>query len=377
MLAELALQVGREIGEADGVISFDPSAFPQKGKMSVGVQRQWCGRLGKVDNCQVGVFMAYASGQEQALVNVRLYLPKEWATDKARRKACDVPKEVRYRTRRQHWRCRCWPSRADRCRTHGSRGDAEMGRPYRFRRDLNELGEQYLLAVPSNTSVRDLEAEPPPYSGRGPRPKVPFQQVSQWCAALPPEAWTRIEVREGEQGPLHVEVVKCRVSARTDRRGVAPAETLVVIRWRDEEHTLKTDYYLSNAPPETPLAEFARVSKAHSRIEQCLKRGKSEAGLAEYQVRSWNGWHHHVTLSLIATWFLVQESRRGKKWTPAITVPQIREGLSLLLHRASGCDTPERITKDRTRWLERTELARLHHYNRLNRLPSRRLTQRE
>ena len=312
LLNELVRQVGDQLGAPDGVISFDPSAFPKKGKESVGVQRQWCGRLGKVDNCQVGVFMSYASREEQALVNMRLYFPKQWAKDKQRRRKCSVPKDVRCQTRHQCSLEMLHEYRVQLPHTWVT-GDDEMGRSYAFRRDLNEMDEQYFLAVPSDTLIGDLEAEPPPYKGRGPRPKVPFQRVSKWCASLPKDAWTSIEVRDGEKGPLIVEIVKRRVSARTDRRRTAPPETLVVIRWTDEEGTLKVDYHLSNAPIETALKEFARVGKAHSRIEQCIKRAKSEAGLAEYQVRTWKGWHHHVTLSLIATWFLVQESRRGKK----------------------------------------------------------------
>lgn len=312
LIKELACQVGNEIGEDDGVISFDPSGFPKKGKMSAGVQRQWCGRLGKIENCQVGVFMGYASREEQSLVNARLYLSKQWAKDKQRRKSCGIPKDVRFQTRHQ--------LALDMLAETGAQlphawvtGDDEMGRSYGFRRDLHDLGEQYLLAVPSNTLIRDLEADPPAYCGRGPRPRAPFQRVSKWCNSLPEDAWTRIEVRDAEKGPLIVEIVKRRVSGRTDHRQVAPPETLVVIRWQEEEGTKKIDYYMSNATIDTSLKEFARVSKSHTRIEQCIKRSKSEAGMAQYQVRSWNGWYHHITLSLIATWFLVQEARRGKK----------------------------------------------------------------
>ena len=153
----------------------------------------------------------------------------------------------------------------------------------------------------------------PPDHGHGCRPMVPFQRVSKWRESLPENAWTKIEVRDGEKGPIVVEVVKRRVRARTPTGGTAPEETLVVVRSHDETRTLKHDYYLSNAAYETPLKEFSRVSIAHRRIEQCIKRGKSEAGLADYQVRTWKGWHHHVTLSLIATWFLVNEARRGGK----------------------------------------------------------------
>jgi hypothetical protein len=168
------------------------------------------------------------------------------------------------------------------------------------------------LAVPSNTLVRDLEAEPPPYSGHGRYPKSPWQRVDKWCGALAKNAWTAIDVRDGEQGPLVVEAVKVLVRAKT-APGQGYDETLVVIRERQTDGSLKHDYYLSNAPPDTPLAEFARAAKAAHRIEECFHRAKSEAGLADYEVRTWRGWHHHQTLSLLATWFLTQETRQGKK----------------------------------------------------------------
>ena len=117
----------------------------------------------------------------------------------------------------------------------------------------------------------------------------------------------------GERGPQFVELVATRVVARTDRGRIGPEELLVVIRGLDEDGATKHDYYLSDAPPATLPGVLARVAKAEHRVERCLQRGKSEAGLAEYQVRTWSGWHHHQALSLIAGWFLVQEARRGKK----------------------------------------------------------------
>jgi SRSO17 transposase len=312
---ELARQVGTTLGEADGVLVCDPSAHPKKGDASVGVQRQWCGRLGKIDNCQVGIYLSYASRLGHALVDQRLFLPEAWAKDKQRRKKCGVPKEVRFRTRHELV--------LDMLDEKGSllphswvAGDDEMGRSTRFRRALQDRNERYLLAVPSNTLLRDLDTAPPPYRGRGPRPQVPFVRVDRWCAALPASAWTTIEVRPGEKGPLTVELVKARVQAKTERRRPGPEETLVVVRERQQDGTVKHDYYLSNATMETPLAEFARVAKAEHRIEECLQRAKGQAGLSHYQVRTWKGWHHHQTLSLIATWFLTQEERRGKKMDP-------------------------------------------------------------
>jgi SRSO17 transposase len=312
LVTELVRQVGAELGEPDGVLVFDPSAFPKQGTESVGVARQWYGRLGKLDNCQVGVYLGYVSRQEHTLVDFRLYLPRAWADRKRRRRKAGVPEAVCFRTRhelalqmldaRGPWLPHTWVT-----------GDDEMGRSAWFRGELRSRGECYLLAVPSNTLVRDLTEPEPPYTGRGRRPGLPFTRVDRWCAALAEEAWETVEVRDGEKGPLVVQVAWTLVEARTEGKPSGVAEILVVFRERQVDGAWKHDYLLSNAPLTTPVAEYARVFNAEHRIEECLKRAKSEAGLADYQVRTWEGWHHHQTLSLLATWFLTQETRRGKK----------------------------------------------------------------
>jgi SRSO17 transposase len=312
---ELTRQVAEQLGQADGVLVFDPSAFAKSGPESVGVARQWCGRLGKVDNCQVAVYLGYVSGAGHTLVDMRLYLPKAWTQDPARLDKAGVPHDRRgYRSRHQ--------LALDMLQERGAllphgwiAGDDEMGRPYWFRRRLAHLGERYLLAVPGNTLMRDLETAPPESSSRGRRPKRPWQRIEQWSASLAQDAWTTIDVRDGAKGPLVVDIVKRRVAARTPQRQEGHEETVVVVRYRDRDRqeVVKVDFYLSNGTAQTSLATLAGVAKAEHRIEECLQRSKSEAGLADYEVRNWMGWHHHQTLSLIATWFLVTETRRGKK----------------------------------------------------------------
>jgi SRSO17 transposase len=330
LLKTLATRVGNDLGEPDGVIVFDPSAFPKKGTKSVGVARQWCGRLGKKENCQVGIFMAYASRKEHAIVNTRLYLPKEWTDHRARCKAAGVPKTTPFRTRHE--------LALEMLDEHGAllphawvAGDDEMGRPASFRRELSRRGERYLLAVPSNTLIRDLDAPPPEYAGRGPHPMNPFMRVDRWCGRLPESAWTTIEVRDGEKGPLTVEVVMRRVRARTPTGGTGPEELLFIVRELQNGGEFKHDYYFSNAASETSPEELARVAKAEHRIEECLKRAKSESGLGDYQVRNWVGWHHHQSLALLAAWFLTQETRRGKN-------PDPRADVSATAPVARGCD---------------------------------------
>jgi SRSO17 transposase len=319
LIGELVRQVGASLGEADGVLVFDPSGFPKRGQESVGVARQWCGRLGKTDNCQVAIYLTYASRKEHALVDTRLYLPKEWTRNRRRCRKAGVPKEVRFQIR--HDLALEMLDEHSAALPHAwIAGDDEMGRSGGFRDALRARGEHYLLAVPSNTLVRDLDASPPVYSGRGPHPKVPFQRVDGWCRILSEAMWTTIEIRPGEKGPLVVEAVKARVQTKRGRSN-GPEETLVVLRERQADQTMKHDYYLSNAPFTTPLNEFVRVAKAEHRVEESLQRGKGEAGLSHYEVRTWEGWHHHQTLALIATWFLTQEKRRGEKGLPLLVGP--------------------------------------------------------
>lgn len=317
LIGELVRQVGAELGEADGVLVFDPSGFPKQGRNSVGVARQWCGRLGKTDNCQVGIYMGYVTRKEHALVDFRLFIPEEWSRDKTRREKCGMPKGTKHRTRQELV--------LEMLDEHGATlphawitGDDEMGRPAEFREKLRQRSEKYLLAVPANTLVRDLDAAPPPSTGSGRPRKVPYLRAAKWVAAQPEKAWTAIDVRDGEKGPIVVQVLKARVQTKLGRRN-GPEETLVAFREVQRDGSFKHDYGMSNAPFETPLAEFARVLCAEHRIEECLKRAKSEAGLADYEVRTWEGWHHHQTLSLLASWFLTEEKMFGEK---KITEPQ-------------------------------------------------------
>src|SRR6202007_359836 len=200
LLTELARQVGANWGSPTAWWSSTPRPSPRRGRARGG-----CGRLGKIDNCQVAISLGYASRVEHALVDCRLYLPREWAKDGERRAEGGVPKAVRFRTRHE--------LALQMLEEHGPvlphawvTGDDEMGRCGWFRRELRGRGEQYLLAVPGNTTVRGLAAPAPPYTGHGRRPRVPFTRVDHWCAALPAEAWETIEVRHGEKGPLLVQV---------------------------------------------------------------------------------------------------------------------------------------------------------------------------
>jgi len=394
LIQVLVGQVLDQLGEPDGIIAFDPSSFPKRGTHSVGVKRQWCGHRGKVDNCQVGVYMGYVSRHDHALLDFRLSLPQEWARDEQRRQECHVPPAVRYHTR--HNQCLemldLWGDQVP----HGwVTGDDELGRHTRFRHDLRERGERYVLGVPCNTTMRDLEALLPEYQGRGRRPKAPWQSVTEWRKLLHPNAWRRLTVRDGEKGPVEIEMVKRRVQTRLERKRTGSEEWLVVTRRplsdarmlepqaspdaTDQDARYRYRYYLSPtcvsevelAAPS--LAELARVIKAGTCIEASFKRGKSEVGMDEYQIRTWEGWHHHMALSLISVWFLIGETHRGQQVTPALTLPQVRYGLSVLLMEAFLTLGVSYICRQVQRQLMRNESARFYHHRTRNCLPPRKL----
>src|SRR6185437_11417846 len=196
-----------------------------------GVQRQWCNRLGKIDNFQVGIYLGYVSRCEHALVDVRLYLPKEWTKRKRRRYKAGVPADVRFRTRHE-LALEMLDERGPLLPHTWISGDDELGRSSWFRQQLQSRRERYLLAVPCNTSVRDLTATAPSSEGRDQRRRVPFVSVQHWCAALPESAWETVDVRDGEKGPLLVQVAWTWVQARTEGRVSETAEWLVVFRER-------------------------------------------------------------------------------------------------------------------------------------------------
>src|SRR5262244_2764207 len=229
LVTVLVSQVAERLGEPDGIIAFDPSSFPKRGTHSVGVKRQWCGHRGKVDNCQVGVFMGYVSHHDHVLLDFRLSLPEEWARDEQRRQECHVPPEVRYQTRQEQCleMLEAW---GDQIPHSWVTGDDELGRHTQFRGALRARGERYVLGVPCTTAMRDLEAPWPAYQGRGRPPKPSWQSVAAWRHALAPEAWAHVTVRDGEKGPVEIEIVTRRVQTRLERKRTGPEEWLVVTR---------------------------------------------------------------------------------------------------------------------------------------------------
>jgi SRSO17 transposase len=299
VLQELRHHVSEEWADPNGVIALDGSGFPKKGEHSCGVQRQWCGRLGKIDNCQVGVFLGYACATGHTLLDRRLYLPEDWAADPVRREKAHVPEAVAFQ---EGWRIAL--DLLGRCRDvpHGwVTADDEFGRVQEFRAALRARGERYLVDVPEDTRVRDLEEAPPVQARRrGSPPKAPLETAASWAGRQPSGRWAVVEVRPGEKGPIRVEAMTVRVHTTCDGSRLGPEERLVVRRSEEGE----LSYHLSNAVEGVGLEELVRAKAEHHRVEECFQEAKGEVGLGHYEVRSWVGWHHHMTLSLLALWFL-------------------------------------------------------------------------
>jgi SRSO17 transposase len=303
---ELRSHVAQELADPDGVFILDGSGFPKKGTDSCGVGRQWCGRLGKVDNCQVGYFLAYAGRRGGALLDARLYLPKDWAADGIRRDKTHVPADVTFQ---EGWRIALGLLDEARQTLPGRWvvGDDEFGRASELRGQLRLRQLRYLLDVPCNTLVRDPSERRPPRREGGQALLPLFERVEAWVARQPAGRWRKVKVRDGEKGPVSVKVLLATVQAKDEDGRLGPRERLVVLKSCEAQP--QTWYTLSNAR-EARRGELARVHGQRHGIEERLEEGKGEVGLSHYEVRSWVGWHHHMTLSLLALWFLQLERLR-------------------------------------------------------------------
>ena len=310
VLGELRRHVAEELADDQAAFVLDGSGFPKQGDASCGVARQWCGRLGKVDNCQVCVFVAYVAPRGCALVDAGLYLPREWADDRLRRAGTYVPTAVTFQ---EKWRISL--ALLDRVRQElpgrWVLGDDEFGRCTELRGALRLRHLHYVLDVPCNTLVRDPCERRPPARPQGQLRRPLFERVDAWVDRQPKGRWRTLTVRDGEKGPLRLKVLLATVQVKDEDGCVGPRERLAVLR--SVEKQPRTCYTLSN-DKEAKRAVLAGVHGRRHRIEELLEQGKQEVGLSHYEVRSWTGWHHHMTLSLLALWFLqVERLRLGKK----------------------------------------------------------------
>lgn len=323
VLAHHAALVAESLGAADGVLIVDGTDFPKKGKHSVGVARQYCGATGKVDNCQASVFLAYASARGHTLLNRRLYLPQEWfgSAPRERWERCQIPEDTAFRTKPElAWEMietlhqqGCLPFGWLTC-------DEAFGDNHEFLGRLEALPQAYLADVSVSTLVwlKRPQTEVPPAKTRGRPPSrervvegtPPPIRVDALAAQLPKGAWRLYRVKAGEKGPIRAQFAFVRAVAARD--GLPGPDVWVVFRRsRSEPQELKV--FLSNAPWDTPPRKLVRVSGMRWPIETCFEEAKGSLGMADYQTRFWRGWHHHMTLVILAHHFVVRLRLRHKR----------------------------------------------------------------
>ena len=309
------------LADDDAVVNADETGFPKKGTKSVGVKRQYSGTLGRTDNCQIGVFLNYASANGHAFLDRRLFLPQEWAADADRREEAGVPEAVVFRTKPQLALEMVMEAVAAGVPFRWVGGDSVYGDNPTFVSGVRDVGKWYVVDVSCDghvwtdePTVVPADERPRPTRGRTPtRPQVigTSRRVDEVVAALPAGAWRRVSVGEGSQGPRWYEYAEVPVWFREDGLP-GPAERLLVRRSLGQAAEVK--YHRSNAPAAIPLAKLAAVRGLRWTVEEDIQTGKGECGLDEYETRGWVGWHHHTALSLLALAFLVLQKRRlGEK----------------------------------------------------------------
>lgn len=297
------------------------------------------GSLGKVDNCQVGVFATLCCGEMARLVDARLYLPKAWSENPARCRKAAIPEDHRvYRSKSQlalEMVISAWQRglRFGRVVVDGG-----YGKEPAFLRALERLGERFMADVHCDQMIYQQDPDPqiPQRSGRGRRPSVrrahstPLR-VDRWVAAQPPAAWRRLAVREGEKGTVWAEYLHARVWVWDSTEAEAHGWHLLVRREVGAREI--THYCLSNAPAHVPWYDLARAQAQRFFIEHSFREAKSEVGLSDYQVRHWDAWHHHVALVMLGTLFLVKQKVQGRQQWPMLSFNDLVTALAHLLPR--------------------------------------------
>jgi len=301
----------------DGVLSIDSSEFVKKGKHSVGVARQWCGRLGKTENCQSGVFLGYSGSKGYGLIDRRLYLPKVWFSDdyKERWQKCKIPDRTEFKTKNEialeliseNQKSGLFPAQWITC-------DSFFGRDTKF---LDQLPDElyYFAQVPCNTKVfkEQPQGQVPEYFGRGRKPvKMKYDPPPVAVSDLAKDPclnWQKNVLAEGAKGPIVAKVTRWRVIASRDGRH--GKECWLFIRKTLADSEIK--YCLSNAPLDISFEDMCRVSMLRWPIEQCFQEGKSHLGMSHYEHRSWETWHRHMTFVFIAQLFITRIRHRFKK----------------------------------------------------------------
>jgi SRSO17 transposase len=312
VLRQVAAEAQAHFPKGGRALIIDESGFAKKGECSAGVARQWNGRLGKVDNCQVGVFAALAHGETACLVDAELYLPEDWVTDAERCADAGIPKAARvYRSKAEIALGLIRRARHNGLSFDWVAADGGYGHLPWFLGALDDDGERFLVEVHSNQRVYLEDPKPavPPRRGKGRTPtrpvsKIEATSVADWAAAQPLTAWRRMKLRDGEKGEVVAEFMKHRVFVWDGKDTPVRHWHLLV---RREMGGDKLKFCLSNAKPSASLRQHVTMQASRHFVERAFEDAKSACGMADYQVRGWLAWHHHMALVLVAHLFLAKE----------------------------------------------------------------------
>ena len=299
----------------------DDTGFPKKGKHSVGVTRQYCGQVGKQENCRVAVSLSVATWSSSLPIAYRLYLPKEWTDDEKRRGNVEVPEEIEFQTKPEIALDQIRAAAAAEIAPGVVLADAAYGINTEFRAGITELGLDYVVGVQSSMTVWEPGKQPLPAKSRGKMGRPPrllrrstdHQPVSvkELATSLPPARFRQVTWREGSERKLQSRfaAVRVRPAHRDYKRADPQAEEWLLIEWPKEEAE-PAKYWVSTLPPETKLKELVKMAKHRWIIERDYQELKQELGLGHFEGRNWRGFHHHATLCIAAYGFLVAERSR-------------------------------------------------------------------
>jgi SRSO17 transposase len=341
VIDHVAQNVDKLLGdERNACFLIDESGFAKQGKMSVGVSRQWLGRLGKVDNGQVAVFGALANGQYVAPVDVRLYLPEKWANDPKRCERACVPEDKRkFRTKIEIALETVRHARENGLRYGWVGADAGYGKGSGFCFALDEMGERFVVDVHSDFHVYLTDPKPylPEKTGNSGRPFTKYQsdqksiEVLDLVNSLPARSWKTMRLRKTTRGVLIVRICRLKVYVWDGETERVSCWDLIVTKSLGNNPDTKIS--LTNAPERTTLKRLGWMQRQRYWVERAFEDGKSECGMADYQVRKWSAWHHHMALVMMAMLFMLSERFHHKDTYPLLSCSDIEELLARFLPR--------------------------------------------
>jgi SRSO17 transposase len=323
LLAQVQDAVLPAMHRPDGIVAWivDDTGLPKKGRHSVGVARQYCGQIGKQENCQVAVSLSVSTWNASLPIAYRLYLPQEWSKDSERRKTTGIPEEIQFQTKPQIALDQIRQAVAAEVAQGVVLADAGYGVDSGFRAGITELGLPYVVGVQSSMTVWEPGAEPlpaKPWKGQGRPPKLLRRDsqhqplsVKALALSLPSSAWKNVQWRQGTERSLQSRfaAVRVRPAGRDYEKAEPNAEEWMLIEWPRTEAE-PTKYWISTLPPRTTLKPLVKMAKHRWIIERDYQELKQELGLGHYEGRGWRGFHHHATLCIAAYGFLIAERNR-------------------------------------------------------------------